>query len=271
MTGGPVRRVRTAHVEWVEERITDRDLAIADTVNRLRLATSAQLERLHFADLSGRSRAVVRQRVLKRLIDWRVLIPLPRRVGGFGHGSNGLVLALDSAGQWLVARQAAQRSEPIHVRRPGVPSEQFTRHTVAVSELYCRLVEAARGRTFVLGDFRAEPAAWVHDPHGGWLKPDAYVLLQSAEYDDHWWIEADRATESLPTLRRKLLAYADFERHGGTGPSGTLPRVLITTPDERRATAVRRLASQISHTDPSYFHVVVHENGADYLRHILAQ
>ena len=170
---GPVRRVRTAHVEWIEERITDRDLAIAGTVNRLRLATSDQLERLHFADLTGRSRSVVRQRVLKRLIDWRVLIPLPRRVGGFGHGSNGSVLALDSAGQWLVARQAAQRAKPVHVRRPGVPSEQFTRHTLAVSELYCQLVEAARDGGFVLGDFKAEPAAWAHDPHGGWLKPDA--------------------------------------------------------------------------------------------------
>lgn len=37
--------------------------------------TGSQLERLAFMDLVGRSRSVVRWRVLKRLVDWRVLVP----------------------------------------------------------------------------------------------------------------------------------------------------------------------------------------------------
>jgi hypothetical protein len=76
---------------------------------------------------------------------------------------------------------------------------------------------------------------------GGVMKPDAYALVQHGEIEDSWAIEIDRATESLPTLRRKLLAYVDFAHAGGEGPDGVTPRVLVTVPNVRRLTAVQEL------------------------------
>src|SRR5690349_7805004 len=56
----------------VGEGLSERDWALVRDVARLRLATGAQLERLHFAQLGEPSRSVVRRRVLRRLVGLRV-------------------------------------------------------------------------------------------------------------------------------------------------------------------------------------------------------
>ena len=81
---GPGRqRVRWSYVEALAERLTDRDWQIIESLNRVRLATGLQLERLHFHELAARSRSIMRWRVLKRLSDARVLAA-PARRGGPG-------------------------------------------------------------------------------------------------------------------------------------------------------------------------------------------
>ena len=228
-------RVRSGHVAWVAERLSERDRAILETVNRLHLVTGLQLERLHFGELAGRSRVVSRSRTLARLVRWRVLMPLPRRVGGSRRGSTVTVFALDSAGARLLEARSGR------VRRPGAPGERATQHIVAVSELYASLVEAERAGRYELRTFQAEPVCWWPDGRGGLLKPDAFAVLSDARTDHLWWIEVDRSTESLPTLRRKLRAYVDFVNQGGRGPRGGLPRVLVTVLDDARLAAVQGL------------------------------
>src|SRR5438132_485632 len=96
------RRVGPAHAEWVAERLTNRDWQIVESVNLVRLLTGTQIERLFFADVApGRSRVASRSRALQRLVGWRVLVPLPRRVGGAGRGSTTSAFALDSTGTRL--------------------------------------------------------------------------------------------------------------------------------------------------------------------------
>src|SRR3712207_1561735 len=97
-------RVRAAHVAWVAERLSGRDPAILATLDQFHVARGIDLERLHFDDLEGRSRSVVRWRVLRRLMEWRVIRPLPRRIGGSLAGSSQLVFTLDSAGARLMDR-----------------------------------------------------------------------------------------------------------------------------------------------------------------------
>lgn len=154
-------RVRTQHVEWVAERLSERDWAVIEAVNRLRIMSGQQLERLLFHSLSSsRSRIVTRSRVLLRLTAWRVLVPLERRVGGHGRGSSGQLYALDSAGQRLLAaRQAADGMVP-RLRRPGTPGERTVRHTVAGAELAVSLVELGRVEGFTVANYLTEPAAW---------------------------------------------------------------------------------------------------------------
>lgn len=256
------RRVRATHVEWVAERLTERDWRIVETVNRLRLVSGNQLERIHFGALTGHSRTVVRGRVLRRLTNWRVLAVLPRRVGGAARGSAGSVFALGSAGARLWAwRQAASNAKP-RVRQPGIPTERSIRHTLAVSELYAGLVEQARARSAHVLTFEAEPAAWWPNGLGGYIKPDAYTVLSHDNVREHWWVEVDLATESLATMKRQLLVYLDFIARGQLGPNGVVPRVLVSTSSEARRAALHALVTHLPDPAPALFVVVTQQEAA---------
>jgi len=260
---GPGRRVRPALVVALAETLSERDWQIIDTVNRLRLVTGLQLERLTFADLQGRSRSVVRWRVLKRLVDWRVLAPLARRVGGSLRGSAQLVYALDVVGERLLRLRRNLRQDEQRVRRAAVPGERFVRHTVAVSELYVSLIEQSRAGGFQVDEFLAEPASWCANGVGGWMKPDGYVVLSGADVTDHWWVEVDLATEAVPTLRGKFLAYVDFVSRGQLGPAGSVvPRVLVTVPSEERQDTIDRVVAGLPAPAGELFRVVLYDAAA---------
>lgn len=156
LAGQGPRRVRSPYVEQLAEALSDRDWAIIQSLDRVRLISGLQLERLHFSDLTGHSRSVMRWRVLKRLVDVRVLLPVERRIGTAHRGSAKLCYALDSAGIQLVRLRASLTGSP--VRRPRVPGERFVAHTLAVTELYVALVEQSRLESFTLADFEVEPA-----------------------------------------------------------------------------------------------------------------
>jgi len=263
-------RIRLRHVEHLAQQLSARDTQIMDTIGRLRLATGEHLERLHFADLSPASRARTRRRVLHRLTSWRVLVTLPRRVGGIRAGSTGLVYALDTAGAWLIRLHAAAAGSTAP-RRPHQPGTALIAHTLAVSELYVQLVERARDGAFRIAVFEAEPACWWPDDLGGHLKPDAHALLATKGYQDAWWIEVDHATETLPRLRKKLQTYLDFAHRGGIGPADVLPRILITTPTPARCAAVAKLITGLPPPAEQLFHAALHEAAADLLIHTLTQ
>lgn len=180
----PPVRVRAGHVQWVEGRLNARDWAIIEVVNRLGLVTGQQIERCLFADLAvGRSRTVSRSRTLARLVRWRVLLPLPRRVGGPRQGSSVSAFALDTVGIRLL-RQRTGADNTRRVRRPDIPGERFTRHVLAVAELYTGLVEASRAEALILRQFQAEPR-WP-DGVGGTLNPDAFVVVSNGRVDHLW-------------------------------------------------------------------------------------
>ena len=259
------QRIHVRHAAWVGERLSERDWAIVEVVNRLRLVRSDQIERLLFAELSGRSRVVTRGRVLRRLADWQVLDALPRRIGGSPRGSSGSVFALGLVGQRLLAeRQLIAGSTP-RVRHAGVPTDRTVGHMLAVSELYVSLDEKATGIGAQVETFEAEPACWWSNGLGGYVKPDAYVLLVHGQVRDHWWIEADLATESLPTLKRKFLTYLDYVARGQLGPSGVIPRVLVSVPSEGRYTAVRELFSRLPDPANQLFSVITERHASDYM------
>lgn len=258
MTARRPLRVRQAHSEWVTDRLSERDRAIVASVGRLRLATSSQLERLHFADLADATRSRIRRRVLARLVDWRVLMALDRRIGGARAGSAGLVFALDTVGQHLI------NLDNQATRRPRQPSVALLGHGLSVSELYVALAERSHRDSFTVSEYQSEPACWWTLPLGGWLKPDAYLKLSTADIADHWWLEIDKATEHLPTIRRKLMAYLDYAESGGLGPDDVLPRVLMTVPTESRRAAVAGVIAHLSDT-ARMLHVVTESQAARFL------
>jgi hypothetical protein len=105
--------------------------------------------------------------------------------------------------------------------------------------LYVRLELAGHAGQLQLNHFTTEPACWRYffAPGGGRLvlKPDALVRIQLGRYTDHWWIEADRSTESRTTLARKCQIYRRYWQAGTEqARTGVFPMVLWLVPDERR-------------------------------------
>jgi hypothetical protein len=117
-------------------------------------------------------------------------------------------------------------------------------HTLDVAELYVRLRELEGNDSIKLRQFAAEPASWFTTPYGT-LKPDAWGVYETADWEEHWWLEVDRGTESLPTVRRKLLAYVEFANAHESGPGGVVPRVLVTVPTEKRSDDLRSLVDNL--------------------------
>jgi hypothetical protein len=193
---------------------------------------------------------------LKRLTDWRVLRPLPRRVGGSLAGSAQLAFALDSAGLHLARRLDGAPQQ----RRPTALAGRNLAHRLGVSELYAALAELARSTGFAVEEFVVEPACWVPDRQRGWLKPDAYVRLVGRS-TDHWWIEYDRATEDRGVLRAKVQAYVEFFRRGEQGPEGVMPWVLFSVPTARRLDEVQQVV-RAARAPENLFHMATHPSAA---------
>ncbi|MYX25801.1 hypothetical protein GTY75_03800 [Streptomyces sp. SID8381] len=259
------QRLGTACVMALAEALTDREWSILGTVNRLRLATGIQIERLHFADLTGKSRSVVRWRVLKRLVDAQALMPLARRVGGSLRGSAQLTYALDTVGERLLRLRRNLSQSKERIRRPGPIGDRFVAHTLTTSELYVQLVERSRAESFTLDDFQAEPAAWWPNGAGGWMKPDAYLSVSADEFTDHWWVEVDLATEAVPTLRGKFLAYIDFVALGQLGPGDVVPRVLVTVPTPERRDVMASVIAKLPTPADELFAVVLHDEAVGWI------
>jgi hypothetical protein len=212
----------------LERSLTPREHLVLATLTRVRLASAVHLERLHFGDVTRRQA----RQVLARMVTRRLLLRLPRTVGGVRAGSGGYVYGLDTAGARL-ATPGNRRHQPWNV------GSAFLAHTLSITELYVRLVEAHRLGTLKLGTFTAEPGCWrsFAAPGGGraTLKPDAYVTVDVDRYEDLWFIEVDRSTEATPTLRRKCDTYRRYWQTGTEqARSGIFPRVLWLVPNEHR-------------------------------------
>lgn len=223
------RYVTAARLAELKRSLSMRDRAVITTLARVRVATSTQLERLHFSDVTRRQA----RSVLASLTDRRLLARLPRRIGGLRAGSAGFVYALDVAGQHLCSPGQRRPQRPWNV---GLP---FLRHALCVTELYVRLLEAERAGLLQMADFVTEPRCWRRFPgHGGGratLKPDAVTTLKLGGYEDRWFLEVDRGTESPATLGRQCDHYRRYWQSGiEQARTEVFPRVLWLVPDERR-------------------------------------
>ena len=256
-------------VARLRERLSERDLAIIRQVGELRLMDARQIQAVHFPDAEHYNEPAAtraRQRVLERLTRERLLTRLDRRIGGIRAGSAGFVLALGPIGQRLLAIDGPRR-------RSYEPTLRFVDHTLAIAQLVVDVTVAARRGLLDVLDCQAEPRCWRQFAGLGGrrlLRPDALLVLGVDEYELRWFIEVDRASESLPTVMRKCHLYADYYQSGKeqAAHGGVFPRVCWIVPDELRA---GRLGSAIARdrTLPErLFMVTTDELAVDALRQV---
>jgi hypothetical protein len=232
------RYLTVAAARELAGRLSERDWEVLHRVSDLRFVSGAQLTRLCFTDgpndaANGRTA----RRVLLRLVQLGLLARLPRPVGGVRAGSAGFVYHLGIGGQRLAAVRGWQPES--RGRRSRAPGTLFVRHALLVAGLHTQLVEGDRSRRFELLELAAEPSCWREmDGLGGqrYLKPDSYARLGVGEFEDSYFLEADRGTEGSRTIGRQLGLYVAYRATGQEqARRGVFPKVLWLAPDGRRA------------------------------------
>ncbi|MEH3138767.1 MAG: replication-relaxation family protein [Mycobacterium kyogaense] len=229
------------------DALSDRDLRILHDLEEFRLLTTRQIQRLHFADghatISAATRACTR--VMGRLKGHGLVDTLSRRIGGVRQGSAGLTWQLAATGERYLR---AARGDPKR-RRYSEPGTAFTQHTVLVSELAVLLRELGRTQPdWSITHLAAEQRAWraFSGPHGRseWLRPDLHLIAADDDFEEHWFIEADRGREHGPQLLRKCQTYIRYMRSGRYQAEHELfPTVLWVVPDFKR---IRELDSIVA-------------------------
>jgi hypothetical protein len=241
-------------------RLSERDVAILGSLREHRLLKTDHVRRLHFAHghATVAAAAGATMRVLTRLADHTLVSRLERRIGGVRAGSSGIVWQLGSTGERLLRTMHGEK----HRRRYVEPTPAFAAHTLAVAELAVQLHELREKGLLELIALETEPSCWRSfvGQHGilEWLKPDLYVVTASGDYEDHWFFEADLATEHPPVVVRKAKVY---QRYAATGAHqarhGLFPVVTWVVPDTARQRAIEAALSADPALQSALFRVVV--------------
>ncbi|NQD41431.1 replication-relaxation family protein [Glutamicibacter halophytocola] len=215
-------------------RMTSRDAAIVETVNRFGQLSSGHIWQLHFHNTNKNSL----DRVLKRLVEKKLLSRIERRlVGGNGGGSGQYVYQLGSMGHDFLGKRG--KFTPAH--------RTVKHHMLEIVDAYVQFVEAEKsGRIRVLNYF-AEPDSHI-DIAGAKLRPDLFIeyeLLGEGEAASYW-IEVDRGFESVSVISSMVARYVHAMEHATVKDIETVPAVLFIVPDAQRKrnidTVIRREA-----------------------------
>jgi hypothetical protein len=258
-------RLTTARLTQLAQQLPSRYTTVLPHLARTRVLTGAQLDRLlATAQETTQSTARVRRRIMHRLRDCGLVATLERRIGGVRAGSAGHIYTLTTAGHRFIEIKNTQSILPRR-RHAQAPGKLFIAHTIAISEIYVRLVEESRTHNFRIATFATEPCCWWPQGNGNYLRPDAYTVLRASTHSDCWWLEIDNNTESLPRIRQKCSTYLEFFHLGGVGPHNAPPRVLFTAPDQQRTAAITDTISTVSAPTTEMITVTTHKEAAEYL------
>jgi len=248
-------------------RLGERDLAVLNSLAKLRLLTGRQVQRLHVADGSPLTRARRARTLLQRMTDLRLVVRLARRIGGIRAGSDGHLYGLSGLGQAVLGV-----SGPLGRRRRSMWETKpwFQDHTLAISELYVRLVEISREGAAELLAFDAEPSCWRRFTGIGGqrvvLKPDASVCLGLGEYEQRAFIELDLDSEHLPTVAGKCQRYVAYWQSGQEQRDhGVFPRVWWLVPSEPRLAGIAGVIRRLTQEAQGLFTVVPSHEAAQLL------
>jgi hypothetical protein len=249
-------------LERLQDQLSERDLSVIRSVHEHRFLTARQIEELHFDDhATPVAAARICRRVLARLAKERLLTRLQRRVGGVRAGSASYVYALGAVGGRLVADG----------RRFIEPSPLFLDHTLAVADARIQLVRAHRGGDLNLVEVEVEPTCWRRyvGPAGAaeFVRPDLYAVTTHRDFEDCWFLEIDRSTESPAAIGRKCRAYQAYWRTGREQEQhGTFPLVVWVAPNDVRAQRIEKVVGTARNLKRELFRVTT----ADRLVQLIA-
>jgi hypothetical protein len=266
MTAIPERLGRRG-LARVQESLSERDRAVLAQVAAYHFLTTRQVEALCFeGHATPLAAARACRRALARLHDLRVVGRLERRIGGVRAGSASFVWTVGPVGDRLLREG---RGDPRR-RRWHEPSARFLDHCLTVADTHLRLREAAGADGLELVSVDLEPACWRSYLGAAGasdvLRPDLYVVTARGRYEDCWFIEVDRGSESLPRLLAKCAEYVAYRRSGyEQRASGTFPIVVWLLPDANRAYRLSEAIATARQLDPALFRCMTVERFVESL------
>ena len=279
MDGNEVKRrlpksARTPEA-FQSRRITERSLAIIETINRYRLLTSSDLIRL----VGGNEDVTYRHLQQLYHLDLIGRMAVPHETNGefvyFLDNPTGLRELVQRTGTWLGAldftlirlNRAKYGSGKLPENGSG-GTALFLKHELMISRFRAALeMEAARsGGRVVLEEWRQGPELWdtVRAPRlagaRGTLphRPDAYFTLRfptspEGQQRSHFFYEADRATSNCTRFRMKMAAYLSFFLQGDYARkyhARKVRAVLVETTSANWLAQLRRTSGDLTQEQP---------------------
>lgn len=248
-SAGPVGARQLASVE---ARLSPRDRDVLERIAEHRFLSTTQIQRFAFVGHATDEAALRSARtVLTRLERTGLIRSLGRRVGGFRSGSTAKLFQLAPAGARILYEDGSHF-------RPQEPSQRFLSHCLAVADVHLTLRYLADRQAVEIVEVETEPFCWRRFVGQGgenrWLQPDLAATVLSRDYRDHWFIEVDLGTESMPTLLRKCARYEEYRATGQEQLQlGTFPLVLWFLDDARRLDRLQQAIERAPHLSPQVY------------------
>lgn len=267
-----VTKLTRAQLERIEAHLTARDHAVLQAIRKYRFLTSDQIGRLYITDCSTKTSQTRQQNLLLQRLGGHGLIrPLERRVGGYGGGSSMQVWHLTEAGLRLLLLNDPGMPPR---KRFSEPSAMYLSHTLAVAECAVQLTCLCRSSNDLqLEMVDTEPSCWRRYKDGDrvcYLKPDLYAITDYDGYEDHWFIEMDLGTESMPQVIDKCNTYLRYYYTGIEQKStGMFPLVVWIVKDQGRKNNIKEYIRENLKSQPKMFLIVMPNELEKMLRQMI--
>lgn len=251
--------------------LTERDIHILEDLERFRLLTTRQIQRLRLpakpfgehVTVSAATRGTTR--ILTRLEGLKVVARLERRIGGQEHGSALTIWQLGYSGERYLRLRRGDKKR-IQYLEPGRP---FATHMLAVAEIAVLLHERAGAGQFELIDLEPEPHCWREFATAtgtATLKPDLAVVTADALTETHSFVEVDLGTEHLPVIIRKCRLYQRYFRTGiEQEQRGLFPAVVWLIPTAKRARLIHDAITTARDLDADLFWITTTDQALTHL------
>lgn len=281
----------------LRERLTPRDMQIISFIEQAHCAFTHQLTRLFFASASNEQAASKAcRRNMQKLLEYKLVNKLDRKIGGYRAGSNANIWYLTDAGYKLLDLE--DPDTPLKRRRFLEPSAITLRHRLTSVECYIQMVELGRKiqlggnvqaeeaggnsgaasktnsgtitpRSFSVRKVEFEPKSWKQYPYDNknkYLKPDLFISIEKDGYEYLYFVEIDLASESMTDILRQCESYHDcYNSRAIQNEYDIFPIVLWIVPDEKRKERfVKVLKEQYERTN-HLFTIITAEELQDFM------
>lgn len=251
--------------------LTNLETNLLEFLDKARYATSRQLASLFFTSSTNPATQLRRANfTLMKLTNQGLLHRLDRRIGGVRAGSGSFVYGITLKGLKILKQQ--DEAVILRYKNTYEPSLGHLEHTLAVTQLYLEAVQLDRREVTVkLERFDFKPKSWrgysTIAGTGSTLKPDAYLQLTNGSFEDSYFIELDRNTESLARIVNKCKQYIAYYRTGiDQRQNEVFPFVLWVVPDDNRKQALAKVIQADLYNDWELFSVVTLDEFSSHLK-----